>query len=107
MSAFCYKEQVAKEATKLLGRVGMYGVNSVMMKTWLPHCCDFHLECLGEEMALWVMLLSNTSPDYAVYHALNLARELPACKCHGVCPLACNEVWMRLLGACNLTETGR
>ena len=52
------------------------------------------------------MLLSNESPDYAMYRALNSSRILPADKHPGVRPLAAGETMMRLISACNMMQTG-
>jgi hypothetical protein len=48
------------------------------------------------------MLLGNGSPDYSKYRALNAARMLAVDKEPGVRPLACGEIWMRLIGRCVL-----
>ena len=52
------------------------------------------------------MLLSNESPTYAMYRALNSSRILPADKKPGMTPLAAGESLMRLISACNIAQTG-
>ena len=52
------------------------------------------------------MLLSNESPTYAMYRALNSSHILPADKKSGVRPLAAGESLMRLISACNIAQTG-
>ena len=53
-------------------------------------------------MGLWTELLSNGSPPYAMYRALNACRQLAASKQpSGVRPLECRETWMRLVAGCN------
>ena len=64
-----------------------------------------HSDPLREEMGEWVQWLSNNSPPYAAYRALNAARGLVAGKTPGVQPLACREIWTRLMQACNQAQT--
>lgn len=45
-------------------------------------------------------MLANSSPAYLTYRAMNAARMLAADKEPGVRPLACGEVWMRLISKC-------
>ena len=56
-------------------------------------------------MAHWVMWLSNDSPPFSAYRAVNLARLLAADKKPGVHPLVCGKTWMRLWADCLNTET--
>ena len=58
-------------------------------------------------MSKWVILLSNGSPDYAMYRAVNSALMMAADKKPGVRPLACGEIYMRLWGRCNLAAETR
>ncbi len=71
-----------------------------MLKTWMLRF-GAHSENLRVEMAEWVCWLSNGSPPYAAYRALNTVRELAADKRPGVRPLGCGETWMRLMANCN------
>jgi len=75
-----------------------------MLKEWLLRH-EVSSECLREEMAHWVMWLSNDSPPFAAYRVVNSARILAADKKPGVRPLACGEIWMRLWADCLNTET--
>ena len=54
------------------------------------------------KFAKWVGWLSNGSPPYAAYRALNTVRGLAADKRPGARPLGCGETWMRLIANCNL-----
>jgi hypothetical protein len=71
-----------------------------MLKEWLLRH-EISSERLSEEMAHWVVWLSNDSPPFAAYRAINSARMLAADKS----PLACGEIWMRLWADCLNTET--
>ena len=53
-------------------------------------------------MALWVTLLANGSPEYAMYRAANSANMAAKDKEPGVRPLAPGTIWMRLWGRCHL-----
>jgi len=74
------------------------------MKSWCLRY-EAHSEILRNELTLWVDLLSNGSPHYASYRAMNAARMLAADKQPGVRPLACGEIITRLFARCNLVET--
>ena len=67
---FCFEDVVTKMAGHLSGGAGPCGVDAVMLKGWLVRH-DVASTKLREEMAEWVELLSNISPDYATYRALN------------------------------------
>jgi len=56
-------------------------------------------------MATWVDWLSNGSPPYAAYRAVNTARTVALDKSPGVRPLAIGESWMRLWSDCSHTKT--
>ena len=58
---------------------------------------DIHSERLRTELALWVEILSNTTPYYASYWALNMGCCWEADKEPGVCSLACGEILIRLV----------
>ena len=75
-----------------------------VQKEWLL-CHEVSSERLREEMAHWVVWLSNDSPLFAAYHAINSAQMLTADKKPGVHPLVCGEIWMRLWADCLNTET--
>jgi hypothetical protein len=75
-----------------------------MLKEWLLRH-EVSSERLQEEMAHWIVWLSNDSPPFAAYRAVNSARMLAADKKPGVRPLACGEIWMRLWADCLNTET--
>jgi hypothetical protein len=79
----CFEEQVAKAVAKLSGGGGPCGVDGIMLRSWmLRH--GAHSEHLRAELAHWVGWLSNGSPPYAAYRALNMVRELAADKHPGV-----------------------
>jgi len=101
---YYFEETVAKCAGRLRGAAGPIRVDGLQLKSW---CLRFgaHSEMLRNELALWVDLLSNGSPLYASYRALNAARMLAADKRPGVRPLACREILTRLFARCNLEET--
>ena len=59
-------------------------------------------------MATWVDWLSNGSPPYAAYHAVNMVRTVALDKSPGVHPLGIGESWeswMRLWSDCSHTKT--
>jgi hypothetical protein len=85
MHIACYKEQISLRAAHLCGGAGPCGVDGTMLKEWLL-CYEVSSERLREEMAHWVMWLSNDSPPFAAYRAINLARMLAADKKPGVHP---------------------
>jgi hypothetical protein len=91
-------------AAHLSGGAGPCGVDDTTLKLWLLRH-EVSSERLREEMNHWVVWLSNGSPPFAAYHAINLARMLASDKKPGVCPLACGEIWMRLWADCLNTET--
>ena len=93
---YCYEETVAKGAAKLSGGAGPCGVEGIMLRNWLLRH-DVQSERLREEIARWVCWLSNGSPPYAAYRALNAVRVLAVDKRPGVRPLGCGETWMRLM----------
>ena len=101
---YCSQDNVAVAAARLSGAAGPTGVDGQMLKTWLLRY-DIHSERLRQELGLWVELLSNTAPDYAMIRALNSGRCLAADKKPGVRGLSCGEIWMRLLSQCNLNQT--
>ncbi len=98
---YCYEENVAKAAAWLSGGAGLCGVEGIMLKTWMLQF-GVHSKNLRVEMAEWMCWLSNGSPPYAAYCALNTVRELAADKWPGVRPsLGCGETWMQLMANCN------
>jgi len=104
MPIACYEEQISLRAAHLRGGAGPCGIDGTMLKEWLL-CHQVSSERLREEMAHWVVWLSNDSPPFATYRAVNLARMLGADKKPGVRPLACGEIWMRLWADCLNTKT--
>jgi hypothetical protein len=72
MPIACYEEQNSKQAVHLSGGAGPCGVDGTTLKEWLL-CHEVSSERLREEMAHWVVWLSNDSPPFAAYHAVNLA----------------------------------
>jgi len=104
MPIACYEEQISLRAAHLHGGAGPCGVDGTMLKEWLLRH-EVSSERLREEMAHWVVWLSNDSPPFAAYRAVNSARMLAADKKPGVHPLACGEIWMRLWADCLNTET--
>ena len=103
-SITCYEENVAKAASKLSGGAGPCGVEGIMLRNWLLWHGN-NSELLREELGQWVYWLSNGSPPYAAYRALNAVRVLAADKRPGVRPLGCGETWMRLIANCNHLQT--
>ncbi len=72
MPISCYKEQISKGAVHLSGGAGPCGVDGTTLKEWLlPH--KVSSKCFHQEMAHWVVWLSNDSPPIAAYHAINSA----------------------------------
>jgi hypothetical protein len=104
MPIACYKEQISLHAVHLSGGARSCGVDSTTLKKWLL-CHDVSSKCLQEEMAHWVVWLSNDSPPFAAYSAVNLSHILGGDKKPGVRPLACRKIWMRLWVDCLNTET--
>ncbi|KAL7524815.1 hypothetical protein ACHAXR_004326, partial [Thalassiosira sp. AJA248-18] len=104
MPLYFYEEHVAKGATRLSGGAGPCGVEGIQLKNWLLRH-EVHSERLRSEMAQWVSWLTNESPPYAAYRALNCLRELPADKLPGVRPLGCGEIWMRLIADCEHAQS--
>ena len=104
MPIACYEEQISLQAAHLCGGAGPCGVDGTMLKEWLLRH-EVSSERLREEMAHWVVWLSNDSPPFAAYRAVNSARMLAADKKPGVLPLACGEIWMRLWADCLNTKT--
>ena len=76
------------------------GVDAIMLKEWLLRH-GAHSEALREEFGYWVYWLSNQSPPYAAYRALNAVRELAGNKKPGVRPIGCGEIFMRLFADCD------
>ena len=75
----------------------------IARRAWMPGhdvVPRTYLMKLRDELAHWVTMLANTSPDYAKYRALNAGRGLPSDKQPGVRPIACGESWMRLIARC-------
>jgi hypothetical protein len=68
----CYEEQISMGAVHLSGEAGPYGVDGTALKEWLFRH-EVSSERLQEEMAHWVVWLSNGSLPYAAYRAVNLA----------------------------------
>ena len=104
MPVYVYKEDVAKEASRLRGAAGPCGVDGLLLKS----CClryKIFSELLRAELARWADCMSNGSPAYASYHALNASRMLAADKQPGIHPLACGDILMRLLARCNIAQT--
>ena len=91
-----WEEDIAEAAGKLRGSGGPCGVTGPLLRDWLLRH-EAHSEGLRAELSQWAELLANGLPEYAMYRALNTARQLPAEKDPGVRPLVCGEVWMRLI----------
>ena len=103
---FCFEEDVATISATLGGAAGPSGVDTGTLKHWTL-CSGVYLEKLWEEMALWVTVLANSSPDYAVYYVVNSARMLVTVKEPGIRLLACGEIYMRLWGHCCLAAEAK
>ncbi len=104
MPVYCFEECVAKAAARLSGGAGPCGVESTMLKFWLLRY-GVQSEPLWEVMAMWVDWLSNDSPSYAAYRAVNRVRTVALDKTLRVRPLGIEEVWMRLWSDCSHTKT--
>ncbi len=104
MPVYCYEECVTKAAARLSGSAGPCGVEAEMLKHWLLRH-GAHLEHLWEAMANWVDWLSNGSPPYAAYQAVNTVWAVALDKSPGVWLLRVGEVWMRLWSDCSHMKT--
>jgi hypothetical protein len=104
MPVYCYEECVMKAAAHLSGSAGPCGVEAEMLKHWLLRH-GAHLERLREAMANWVDWLSNKSPSYAAYHAVNTVCAVALDKSPGVRLLGVGEVWMHLWSDCSHMKT--
>jgi hypothetical protein len=104
MPVYCFEECVAKAAARLSGSAGPCGVDAEMLKNWLLRHGD-HSGRLRDAMATWVDWLSNGSPPYAAYRAVNTVRTVALDKTPGVRPLGVGESWMRLWSDCSHTKT--
>ena len=99
----CHEDYVARIAQKLSGVTGLSGLDGEQLKGWLLRH-RVYSDALCEEMGEWAQWLSTNLPPYAAYHALNAARGLAAGKTPGVRPLACDEIFLRLMQACNRAQ---
>ena len=61
----CYEEQISLQAAHLRGGAGPYGVDVSTLKEWLLRH-EVSSEHLREEMAHWVVWLSNDSPQILI-----------------------------------------
>jgi hypothetical protein len=104
MPIACYEEEISLRAVHLSGGAGPCGVDGTTLKGLLLHH-EVSSKRLREEMAHWVVWLSNHSPPFAAYRTVNLSRMLASDKNPGVRPLACGEIWMRLWADCLNSET--
>jgi hypothetical protein len=104
MPVYCYEECVAKATARLSGSAGLCGVEAKMLKHWLL-CHGAHSERLREAMADWVDWLSNGSPPYAAYRAVNTVWTIALDKCPGIQPLGVGKVWMHLWSDCSHMKT--
>ena len=93
MPLYCAEDEVAKSGKTLGGCAGPTGVDGIMLKEWVLRK-GVPSEKFHEEIARWVMLLSNESPPYTMYRALNSSRILPVDKNPGVRPLAAGKILM-------------
>jgi hypothetical protein len=85
MPVYCYEECIAKAAARLSGGARPCGVEAEMLKHWLLRH-GAHSERLRAVMADWVVWLSNGSPPYAAYRAVNTVRTIALDKHPGVQP---------------------
>ncbi len=104
MPVYCYEECAAKAAARLSGSAGPCGVEAEMLKHWLLRY-GAHLECLQGVIATWVDWLSNSSPPYAAYWAVNMVHVVALDKSPGDWPLRVGEVWMCLWSDCSHMKT--
>jgi hypothetical protein len=91
-------------ASLLSGGTGPCGVEVDMLHNWLL-CHRVQLEQLREVMATWVDWLSNSSPPYAAYCAVNTVCTVALNKTPEVHPLGIGECRMRLWSDCSHTKT--
>jgi hypothetical protein len=75
-----------------------------MLKNWLL-CHGVQSEGLCKVMTMWVDWLSNSSPPYAAYRAVNTVCTIALNKTPGVCLLGIGKCWMRLWSDCSHTKT--
>ncbi|KAL3806424.1 hypothetical protein ACHAXA_007766, partial [Cyclostephanos tholiformis] len=80
MPVYCFEECIAKAAARLSGSA----------EPCLRH--GAHSKRLRGIMADWVIWLSNGSPPYAAYRAVNTVRTVALDKCPGVRPLGVGEL---------------
>ncbi|KAL3815266.1 hypothetical protein ACHAXA_001878 [Cyclostephanos tholiformis] len=104
MPVYCFEECVAKAVAHLSGSAGPCGVEAEMLKRWLL-CHGAHSERLRGVMADWVVWLSNGSPPYDAYRAVNTVRTVALDKCPGVRLLGVGEVLMHLWSDCSHMQT--
>ena len=64
---------MAQQVAIMNGAAGPNGVDADMYKTWLLRWGK-ESELLREDIVLWTQELSNGSPPYSMYRALNAAR---------------------------------
>ena len=104
MPIYCFEECVTKAAARLSGSAGPCGIEADMLKNWLLRH-GAQSERLQDMMTMWVDWLSNGSPPYAAYRAVNTVSTAALDICLGVRPLGVGEVWMRLWSDCSHTKT--
>ena len=80
VGVFCFEENVAAQVANMNGAAGPDGVDV---------CYGVLSEQLRDELASWVVLLSNGSPEYAKYRAANSALMMAADKQPEVRPVKC------------------
>ena len=101
---YCIEDEVSTRASGLPGGTGPSGVDGTHLKNLLLRH-KWGSKRLYQEMAEWIELLSNTTPDYAVYRAVNSGHILAADKDPGVRGLSCGKICMRHWSQCNLDQT--
>jgi hypothetical protein len=79
-------------------------IEAKMLKHWLLRH-GMQLEILQEAMANWVDWLSNGSPPYAAYLAVNTAFAIALDKSPGVQLRGVGKVWMQLWSDCSRMKT--
>jgi hypothetical protein len=104
MPVYCFEKCIAKAAARLSGSTGPCGVKAKMLKHWLLRH-GAHSEKLQEAIATWVNWLSEGSPPYAAYRAVNTVQPVTLEKCPGVRSLRVGQVWMRLWSDCSHMKT--
>ena len=105
MSLYFTDKDVAKAAKGLGGCAGPAGIGGLVLRGWVLRK-GVPFKKLRIELAKWAELMSNGSPPFTLYRAMNHNRVLPADKKPGVRPLIVGEIMMRLISVCIIEQVG-